>query len=88
MEKGVSSFINGDEQEPILGATPTTGDLKTFKEWHAQARKVMCQLFINVLNPMIVHIQDANAKGGIRYISKDVQNQYHCMKDVAQTRVA
>ena len=39
--KGVWPFINGDEQEPILDAAPTIADLKTFKEWHEKARKVM-----------------------------------------------
>ena len=41
MGKGVWAFINGDEQEPALGAAHTTTDLKTFKEWHEKARKVM-----------------------------------------------
>ena len=28
MEKGVWPFINGDEQEPILGAAPTTSNFE------------------------------------------------------------
>ena len=31
MEKGVWLFINGDEQEPILGVVPIAIELKTFK---------------------------------------------------------
>ena len=42
-----------------MGATPTAGDLKTFKEWHEKARKVMYWLLVSVLDSMIVHIQDA-----------------------------
>ena len=41
MRKGVWMFINGDEQEPILGVAPTIAESKTFKEWHDKARKVM-----------------------------------------------
>ena len=59
MGKGVWPFINGDEQEPVLGAAPTAADLKTFKEWHEKARKVMYWLSVSVSDSMIVHIQDA-----------------------------
>ena len=59
MEKGVWPFINGNEQEPILGATPTIVDLKTFKQWHEKARNVMYWLSDNVSDSMIMHIQDA-----------------------------
>ena len=59
MGKGVWSFINGDEHEPILGASPTAIKLKTFKEWHGKAKKVMYWLSITILDSMIVHIQDA-----------------------------
>ena len=59
MEKGVWPFINGDEQEPVLGAAPTIADLKTFREWHEKAMKVMYWLSVSVLDSMIVHIQDA-----------------------------
>ena len=41
MEKGVWTFINGDEQEPIFDAAPTIVDMKTLKEWHEKAKKVM-----------------------------------------------
>ena len=41
MGKGVWSFINGNEQEPILDIAPTTANLKTFKEWHEKAKKIM-----------------------------------------------
>ena len=54
MGKGVWPFINGDEQEPVLGATPTAADLKTFKEWHEKARKVMYWLSVSVSDSMIV----------------------------------
>ena len=43
----------------MLGAAPTTADLKTFKEWHEKARKVMYWLSVSVSDSMIVHIQDA-----------------------------
>ena len=59
MGKGVWPFINGDEQEPVLGAAPTAADLKTFKEWHVKGRKVMYWLSVSVSDSMIVHIQDA-----------------------------
>ena len=59
MGKGGWPFINGDEQETILGAAPTATDLKTFKEWHEKARKVMYWLSVSVSDSMIVHIQDA-----------------------------
>ena len=42
-----------------MGATPTTADLKTFKEWHENTKKVMYWLSVSVLDSMIVHIQDA-----------------------------
>ena len=38
MRKGVWPIINGDEQEPLLGATPIAAELKTFKEWHEKAK--------------------------------------------------
>ena len=41
MGKGVWPFINGDEHEPILGAAAIAVDLKTFKEWHEKARRVL-----------------------------------------------
>ena len=56
MGKGVWPSINGDEQEPILGAAPTIANLKTFKEWHENARKVIYSLFVSVSDSMIVHI--------------------------------
>ena len=56
MGKGVWPFINGDEQEPILDAAPTIVELKTFKEWHEKAKKVMYWLSVSVLESMIVHI--------------------------------
>ena len=59
MGKGVLPFINGDEQELVLGAAPTTADLKTFKEWHEKSRKIMYWLLVSVSDSMIVHIQDA-----------------------------
>ena len=59
MGKEVWPFINGDEQEPILGAAPIAVDLKSFKEWHEKARKVMYWLLVTVLDSTIVHIQDA-----------------------------
>ena len=58
MGKGVWAFINGDEQEPVLGAAPIATNLKTFKEWHEKARKVMYWLSVSVSDSMIVHIQD------------------------------
>ena len=58
MGKGVWSFINGDEQESVLDAAPTTIELKTFKECHEKARKVMYWLYVSVLDSMIVHIKD------------------------------
>ena len=54
MGKGVWPFINGDEEEPILGAT---ANLKTFKEWHGKAKKVIYWLSINVSNSMIYKMQ-------------------------------
>ena len=56
MGKGVWPFINGDEQELILGVDPPTVDLKTFKEWHEKATKVMSWLSVSVLDSTIVHI--------------------------------
>ena len=56
MGKGVWPFINGDEQEPILDAAPIVVELKTFKEWHEKARKVMYWLLVIVLYSMILHI--------------------------------
>ena len=56
MGKGLWSFTNGDEQEPIVDVVPITVELKTFKEWHEKARKVMYWLSIIVLGSMIVHI--------------------------------
>ena len=58
MEKGVCPFMNGDEQEPVLGATPIAAKLKTFKERHEKAKKFMCWLSASVSNSMIVNIQD------------------------------
>ena len=56
MGKGVWAFINGDEQEPFLGVAHTTVDLKTFKEWHEKAKKIMYWLSVSVSDSMIVHI--------------------------------
>ena len=56
MGKGVWPFIIGDEQEPVLGIAPTTTDLKTFKEWHEKARKVMYRLLVSVSDSMIVYV--------------------------------
>jgi len=56
MGKAIWPFINGDEQELVLGATPTTTDLKIFKEWHEKARKVMYLLLATISDSMIVHI--------------------------------
>ena len=39
--KGVRPFINGDEQELVLGVALIATKLKTFKEWHEKAKKVM-----------------------------------------------
>ena len=64
MGKGVWPFINGDEQEPILGAAPIVADLKTFKEWHEKARKVMYWLSVSVSNSMIVHTCHKSHGGG------------------------
>ena len=55
MGKGLWPFINGDEQEPVLDATPTTTNLQTFKEWHEKPRKVYW-LCISDSDSMIVHI--------------------------------
>ena len=46
MGKGVWPFINGDEQEPVLGAAPTAADLKTLKSGMKRIRWscIGCQL--------------------------------------------
>ena len=46
MKKGVRHFINNDEQELVLGATPTIVELKISKEWHEKARKVSNSMHI------------------------------------------
>ena len=79
MGKGVWPFINGDEQELVLGVAPTVADLKTFKEQHEKARKVMYQLSVSILVSMIVHIQDVEM-----HIGEVVQHQNHCTKDATQ----
>ena len=56
MGKGVWLFINGDEQEQVLGAMPSAIELKTFKELNEKAQKVMYWLVMSVLDSMIVHI--------------------------------
>ena len=59
MGKGVWPFINGDEQELVLDATPIAIELMTFKEWHEKDVKVMYWSFLIILDSMIVHIHDA-----------------------------
>ena len=46
MGKGVWPFINGNEQELVLGATRTTKDLKTFKEQKRPKRLVIGCLLV------------------------------------------
>ena len=53
MGKGVWLFINGDKQEPVLDIAPT---MKTFKEWHEKAKKVMYWSSIYISDSIIVHI--------------------------------
>ena len=68
MEKELWSFINGDEQEPVLGTSPTIADLKTFKEWHEKAKKIMYWLSLNDC----AYTRCRNAKGGMGYIGEVV----------------
>ena len=42
-----------------MDAASTIVDLKTFKEWHEKARKIMYWLSLSVSDSMIVHIHDA-----------------------------
>ena len=85
MGKGVWPFINGNEQEPILGATLTILNLKTFKEWHEGHVLVVNQCF--KLHDC-AYIGCKDAKGGMGYFGKDVQHQYHYGEDVTQIGVA
>ena len=48
MGKRVWSFINGDEQEPILRVAPITVEFKTFKGWNKNVRKVIYQHYKKV----------------------------------------
>ena len=78
MGKGVCPFINGDAQEPILGAAPTI-KLKTFKEWHEKAKKLMYWLFVSTLDSMIVHIQDLEMPRTHGEVEEEEKTTFDCL---------
>ena len=71
MGKRVRAFINGDEQKPMLGAAPTAADLKNFKGWHENAKKVLVVSKCFKLNDC-AYIGCRNAEGGMGYIDEVV----------------
>ena len=73
MGKGVWPFINGNEQEPVLGATSTDAQLKTFNGWHEKDKKVIYWFFYKGFRLHdCAYIGCKDAKGDMGYIGEAV----------------